>query len=336
MLKSYEYAVLIGRFQPIHNGHIALFNYATEIANEVIIVIGSNNASISIRNPWTTKDRELFIRNSVNGNFSVTAINDSAYNFNDWLLKLQQKVSVITGGKKTAIVGHYRDDTSYYLDYFPQWDVKTLPAQARDVSSTIIREACFEGHADHIKDMVSIKVYNKLVHWMTTDTFKSLLEEYQFIKSYKKRWEIAPYPPVFVTADAVVMALGHVLMIRRGRNPGKGKLALPGGFINQTETIENACLRELKEETKLEIDSKELKGALKKIKVFDQSKRDPRGRIITHAFMFELNVKKLPNIKSGDDAAEVFWFPLFQLEDKECEFFSDHGQIIKYFINHME
>jgi len=336
-MKPYEYAILIGRFEPPHNGHIALYNYAAEIANKVIIVIGSNNASVSIRNPWTTKERELFLRSSVTGNFEIIAINDSAYNFNDWLLRLQQKIAAITGNKKTAVVGHYRDDTSYYLDYFPQWDVKTLPAQAQDVSSTSIRKACFEGTLDQVKNSVSPQVYELLQHWTRTEHFDKIQDEYLFIKNYKKKWEAAPYPPIFVTADAVVMALGHVLLIRRGHNPGKGKLALPGGFVNQNEQIERACLRELKEETNLDIGHKELKGSIKHTHIFDHPMRDPRGRVITHAFMFDLVVKELPKIKAGDDAASdsAVWFPLYQIEEKENEFFNDHAQIIKFFVNIM-
>jgi bifunctional NMN adenylyltransferase/nudix hydrolase len=172
--------------------------------------------------------------------------------------------------------------------------------------------------------------------WTETPEYKNLCDEYRFTQEYRKKWESAPYPPTFVTADAVVFALGHVLLVKRKFNPGKGRYALPGGFVNVDESIENASIRELNEETSLNVGHNHLKGSIKMNHVFDHPLRDPRGRMITHAFMFELNVKNLPSIKAGDDAAQVEWFPLHRLEDAEESFFNDHAQIIKFFMYRMK
>ena len=60
----------------------------------------------------------------------------------------------------------------------------------------------------------------------------------EFYKDYKAQFSMLPYPPVFVTGDAVVTCAGHLLVVERGGMPGKGLWALPGGFINQKETVE--------------------------------------------------------------------------------------------------
>ncbi len=67
--------------------------------------------------------------------------------------------------------------------------------------------------------------------------------------------------------------------------------------------------------------------------VFDHPLRDPRGRVISHAFMFELNVKELPKVSTGNESDETLWFPLYKIEPNESSFFNDHAQIIKFFIN---
>lgn len=68
------------------------------------------------------------------------------------------------------------------------------------------------------------------------------------LRGYRQAWSAAPYPPVFVTVDAVLRCQDQVLLIRRAHAPGKGQ-AVPGGFIEQRETVWQSCLRELVEET---------------------------------------------------------------------------------------
>lgn len=337
-MKKFDFAVIIGRFQPFHNGHMGLALRAAAIADHVVMVIGSHNAPLSIRNPFSTKDRESFIkaafRECAIERFTLIPVSDSAYNFTDWIIRVQQNVESVTSGGKVAIVGHFKDDTSFYLNYFPQWHLEKTATLADGISATKIRNALFEDRIADIGTNLPPAVFEKLVKWTKYAVFDKLREDYEYVRNYRKKWENAPYPPVFVTADAVVSGLGHVLLVKRKVNPGKGCFALPGGFVNQSESIENACLRKLREETKIAVGSKELQGSIKHRHVFDHPNRDSRGRVISHAFMFELNVKELPEIAAADDAQEVLWLPLYKIEENECDFFNDHAQIVKYFINH--
>lgn len=340
-MTDFDYAVLIGRFQPFHLGHEKLFRHAASIARHVIIIMGSHNCPVSIRNPWDSCTREKFIRLSLPdvdfSDYTVSFVTDSAYNFNDWLIRVQKQVaSIAPKDSRIAIVGHFKDDTSYYLSYFPQWSLEILPTQASGVSSTSIREACFEGAISTINSVVASGVYDELSKWITTDKFRELLEEYRFIKDFRNKWKDAPSVPTFVTAETVLLALGHVLIIKRKTNPGKGRYSLPEGFVRQDETIEQTALRELKNSTGIETDYKELSGSIKMSRVFDHPARDLRGRVITHAFMIELAVKSLPEIEAGDVADEVIWCPLYRLEELESNFFGDHAQIIRFFVNRMK
>ena len=278
-MKQFDFAVLIGRFQPFHLGHKALFDHASQIANHVIIITGSYRAPRTIRNPWDSAERETLIRESLKGSdsFSIVHIHDSAYNFNDWLVRVQHEVDRIAGNGSVALVGHYRHDSSYYLNYFPGWDLKSLPEQARGISSTTIRSAYFSKRFDEMKPHLDSDVYALLMKWTETPVYQNLCDEYHFTQEYRKKWENAPYPPTFVTADAVVFALGHVLLVKRKLNPGKGRFALPGGFVNVDESIENASIRELNEETSLDVGHNQLRGSIKMNHVFDHPMRDPAG-----------------------------------------------------------
>jgi bifunctional NMN adenylyltransferase/nudix hydrolase len=129
----------------------------------------------------------------------------------------------------------------------------------------------------------------------------------------------------------VVIESGHILLIERGAYPGKGLWALPGGYINQNETVEDCAIRELKEETKIKVPVPALRGCIKRKAVFDKPNRDPRGRYITHAFLIELPTqeKGLTKVKGGDDAARAKWFPLSELEDLKEKMFLDHWDIVQ-------
>jgi bifunctional NMN adenylyltransferase/nudix hydrolase len=274
----------------------------------------------------------------------IAPIADSAYNFHDWLLRVKGIIAEVmfkqTGSLRTAkiaLLGHYKDDTSYYLNYFPEYDFIPVDTQEGGIGATAIREQLLSGSGTGLAcKYCSTSVFQDLLKWGTTREYSILRAEYLFVQDYKKQWEAAPYPPTFVTTDAVVICLGHVLVIKRGRHPGKGQYALPGGFLEQTETIRQGAIRELKEETKIDSSKRVLENSIRDEHVFDHPLRDPRGRTITHAFLFELDATMLPSIEAADDASKVEWMPLQDvITEKEDQFFNDHAQIIRYFVNRL-
>jgi 8-oxo-dGTP diphosphatase len=124
-----------------------------------------------------------------------------------------------------------------------------------------------------------------------------------------------------VAADIVVFAKKdkklHVLLIKRGMPPYKGKWCLPGGFMEWGETCEETAARELFEETALK------PPRLRQIGAFSRHGRDPRGTVVSVAFMTVLKSGK-NKLKAGDDAAEADWFPLSGLPPLGF----DHQEII--------
>ena len=128
------------------------------------------------------------------------------------------------------------------------------------------------------------------------------------------------YPRPAVTVDAILISSQNsVLLIERGREPFKGKWALPGGFIDIDEELETACRRELEEETGLRV------GELKQFRAYGGVNRDPRHRTISVIF-YAFTEDELVAC-AGDDAAKAQWFPLNQLP----ELAFDHGIILEEF-----
>ena len=116
------------------------------------------------------------------------------------------------------------------------------------------------------------------------------------------------YPRPAVTVDAILISPQHlVLLIERGREPFKGKWAIPGGFIEMDEELDIACRRELEEETGLRV------GELKQFRAYGGVNRDPRHRTISVLF-YAFTDDELAAC-AGDDAANAKWFPFDQLPE---------------------
>lgn len=129
------------------------------------------------------------------------------------------------------------------------------------------------------------------------------------------------YPRPAVTVDAIVVSAGNmILLIRRDKDPFAGMWALPGGFMDMNETLEEACIRELYEETGLQV------SHMKQFRVYDAPGRDPRHRTLSVVHYVFLDTTMTAT--GGDDAAEAVWFPIGQLPALAF----DHGEIIAHFL----
>ncbi len=118
------------------------------------------------------------------------------------------------------------------------------------------------------------------------------------------------YPRPAVTADIIILKKSNdrqfVLLIERKYPPFEGMWALPGGFLEMDETLEEAALRELQEETGI------TGVELKQFHTFSKVNRDPRHRTITTVFLGYTG-EGTSNPVAGDDAANVRWFALGEL-----------------------
>lgn len=124
-----------------------------------------------------------------------------------------------------------------------------------------------------------------------------------------------------LTVDAVILVENNkkLVLIRRKNPPYQGEYALPGGFVDIGETVEEACIREAKEETSLDVKINKLIG------IFSDPKRDPRGHTVTVAFLCEPK-KKTQKAKAESDAESLELIPLAKIDSLEIAF--DHKDII--------
>ncbi|MFB6316945.1 NUDIX domain-containing protein [Saccharicrinis sp. FJH54] len=133
------------------------------------------------------------------------------------------------------------------------------------------------------------------------------------------------YPRPMVTVDIILLTNTtpeRVLLIQRKNNPFRNNWALPGGFVEMEEELEEAAIRELQEETGIEIPQ------LHQFKTYGTVNRDPRGRTISIIYYkcIESEYKAVAN----DDAGDAGWYSVDNLPDLAF----DHKKIIEDFLNH--
>jgi bifunctional NMN adenylyltransferase/nudix hydrolase len=349
--REYNLATFVGRLEPLHNGHIPNIQKALEIADHVLVIVGSANQPRTPKNPFTADERIAMIK-SIFPDDRVQAVGvEDFYPDALWLQSVQTAVhkhlinnGVDTQSATVAILGHDKDHTSFYLSQFPTWKFIEIGHRIRDkgekiLDASVIRDHYFAGEFDEIIPDVPTEVLAFLDKFSKTPEYKLLVEEQEYITRYKKEWDAAPYAPTFVTTDAVVVQSGHVLLVKRRTAPGKGLWALPGGFINENERLDECVIRELREETKVKVPAAVLEGSIrhKHTTVFDAPNRSLRGRTITNAFLIDLKPQpKLPKVKGADDAEEADWFPLNVVDAMGSILFEDHKLIIQTMVAKLE
>lgn len=338
-MKKYDTLVLIGRFQPLHNAHLEIIKRCTALTDQLVIIAGSAKQPRTYKNPFTFDERANMIKAATAGlsmRVYVEPNIDTIYNDHAWAVRVQGIVSKyrVLGGAGIGIIGHKKDDSTFYLDMFPQWKFENVE-KIEPLDATDIRDLYFKRdvNMNFIKAVVPQTTFDFLERFKNTAEYEQIIREREFIANYKKQYASLPYPPVFVTTDAVVLQSGHVLMIKRRSEPGKGLWALPGGFLNAEtdKSLIDACIRELREETGIKVPAPVLRGSIVRSKVFDAVNRSARGRTITQATFIVLGAEgELPKIKGADDAEKARWVPIAEVRSEEC--FEDHYEIIQHFL----
>jgi 8-oxo-dGTP diphosphatase len=155
----------------------------------------------------------------------------------------------------------------------------------------------------------------------------SIQKSYIRVEVEGKIGYLSPFPPTFCTSSLIIEyrqgAKEGIILIRRGNEPHKGKLALPGGFLEERLDLGENGVKEAKEETGLEIS---IEDPNHPFCVKSHPDRDPRAHIVDHIYI----AKGRGTLVAGDDAAGAKLYTLVEVatfvRNRQLAF--DHGEIL--------
>ena len=340
----------IGRFQISHTAHEETIKYALSKCDRLVLLVGSSDLARDPKNPFTFNERfkvlegvctRLAQEQWSTGRkvvFNILPVHDHIYNNNKWINEVQNQVLSVTDSKDIVLTGLKKDDSSYYLNFFPHWKSDLMKEVIKDGEKTInsaeIRNEYFRtGKVPNVNlPKESVEFLEK---FLVSDfsTFELLREELDFITRYRAEMELKlPYKTIpFLTGDCLVSVAGNILVGVRRNFPGRGLFCVPGGFmsgITDKDQVDTA-IRELYEETALKVPEKVLRGNIRKVEEFGDFNRSLRWRIITKCVYIQLPDQTLPKIKGSDDLAKCFWMPISEIVKNRDKFFEDHFFILE-------
>lgn len=146
---KFDYLVFIGRFQPFHLAHMQTIEIALQQSHYVVLALGSAQMERNIKNPFLAIEREQMILS----NFSLDEQKRikfvhvvDVYNDEKWVKQVKSLVNgVIERNSKVGLIGHFKDESSYYLKLFPEWIMVELDSLKDSISATPMREAYYRG-----------------------------------------------------------------------------------------------------------------------------------------------------------------------------------------------
>lgn len=190
---DYDFMVFIGRFQPVHTAHAKTISRALTLARHVVVLVGSVEDRRNLRNPFSFKERAGMIYGTVcsqdRDRVHVTPLFDVPGDDDAWVENVYAAAQGIicqyqAGVPRIGLIGHRKDETSYYLDLFPDWVFVEAPLEL-EISATQIREAYFNNPAmgEPVTPYLPPATLLFLQAFANKTEYRRLNRDYQFSKA---------------------------------------------------------------------------------------------------------------------------------------------------------
>ena len=181
MKNMFDYLVFIGRFQPFHLAHKETVDIALRQSQQVILALGSAQNERNIKNPFLAQEREQMILSNYNEadqkRIKFVHVID-VYNDVKWVKLVTTLIeSMVSPTDQVGLIGHLKDESSYYLQLFPNWKMVELESLKNAISATPLREAYYRGEIQ--TQYLPQGTIDFLQQFQQTDVYRQLQQKYQ-------------------------------------------------------------------------------------------------------------------------------------------------------------
>ncbi|MBT0570579.1 adenylyltransferase/cytidyltransferase family protein [Curvibacter sp. CHRR-16] len=187
-----DITVFIGRFQPFHNGHLCIVRQALGMAQRVVMVLGSSYASSSRKNPFSWQERAALVQQALSPAERARVDFLPLHDYRDdsqWVQAVRAGVHQLAQQQlglnvpRVALIGHFKDDSSYYLRYFHEWKLVSVPRNS-PIDASHIRNAWLASTMENMPatlaafaDDAPASTLQFLLDWSRTPAFAALQQQ---------------------------------------------------------------------------------------------------------------------------------------------------------------
>lgn len=318
--------VIIGRFQPMHNGHKALIKKSMETCEKTLVLVGSPNKPTSYKNPLTIEER-LSIVTDVSSEFAgdilIKELPDHPQD-GVWMADIISRIVDVTDDcpPHEVIIYTAEKDKDFYESHFIY---PVVPLASEDLSATDVRELYYDTNVPLVllKDMIPQETMILLAAIEDTDRYTDLRKEYYSCKAGLATATLAhafnnPIEPV---CHAAVIHKNKLLLVKRKSLRGNGQWAIPGGFLEKGESTKDGALRELFEETGVSLEGR---NAAQIACTVEENLDDLSVRTLGINYLFVVAEEESIDVFLDDnECSDYKWVPMGDiLEEKEILFYN--------------
>lgn len=355
--RDYDAVVVIQRSNPPTNAHVRNVRAAASVGQFAISVKGSSYHPRTVKNPLSDEEVEAtwteIVKDDADVRDKLRFVRVRDYYDNEkWKRNVEKQVYEVLTKEgisqdlaRVAILGHSKDETSFYLAMFPDWDQIEV-SNYQGLNATDVRTLFYDAenlatHWPMIATMVPAATVGMLKSLAIRPAYEHLVAEYRYIQKIlgdeQKFRELKNNPNWELNtncSDVVIECSDHVLMGYRGGVYGYDQLAFPGG-IKGRETFLNAGLRELFEESTFAFTKAYLMQYLVNSHMFDHEGRSQAGVRCSMGFHFNLGNLPLQEVWGKDDMKHrrMIWVPKKEWKDYAPLMFEDHDCVGDYFMH---
>lgn len=315
--------LVIGRFQPLHYGHVSLIEKALEQNDKVLVLVGSAGKLPDYKNPFSVDTRVKLLEDHFNEEpLVVRGIKDYPSD-SQWIEDVTSRVLTIQDNpSKVTLYTSEKDEEFYRINFL--YDMVVKPSEG--INATDLRADIYLGRPWASVPKVTWELMENFIggeEWdrLTREYFMCIEGKAEASSNHKYSNPIEP------VVHAAVLQGTQILLVKRGGTRGNGQWALPGGFLDNTEGTRAGALRELKEETN--VDLLNVERATELNQCVEENLNGLSTRTLGINYLFAVHEDEELPIKAGDDAQEVQWFPIEDIMNGDFPLFYNHETVLR-------